>query len=127
MVDRRKTVEQYTAWLQEQEWSYFATLTTRFPLTLKSGRRLMVKLAKNTCQTRDDMIFWVAERFEARDGYHMHALVKSRMSAEEIWTWWFKRYGRAQVLAYDPNVGGAGYVAKYVTKAVADYDIEISG
>ena len=125
MIDKRETVAQYTDWLKAQEWSYFATFTTSFPLTLKSARRLILKLADKTCPTQGDLLFWVAERFEVREGYHMHALVKSRIGATEIWSWWKKRYGRAQVLIYDPNVGGAGYVAKYVTKSIADYDLEV--
>lgn len=72
------------------------------------------------------MIFWVAEKFELREGYHLHALMRTDVSGTAIWQWWFRRFGRAEVRDFDPKLGAAGYVAKYVTKQLADYDVEIS-
>ena len=60
-------------------WTWFATFTTPYELTLKSARRLVERTGKAwqkldpTCR-----IFWVAERFEVKDGYHLHALVYAR-------------------------------------------------
>lgn len=73
-------------------------------------------------------MFWAAERFElGREGYHMHALIETRQSPRQIELWYQKHYGRADVQRYDPNRGAAGYVAKYMTKRVFDYDLLTGG
>lgn len=71
--------------------------------------------------------FFVGHEVGARGRLHLHALLgglapQTRRSA--LWAWWFERYGRAQLLPYDPARGAAHYVAKYVTKDFAHYDIE---
>lgn len=124
MGDPLQTIRAYETWLQERHWDYFGTFTTRYPITLKSARRLMDKLAGRLNTAGPVTMFWAAERFELRDGYHLHALVESPVPKDAIWRFWFKRYGRADVQDYDPKLGGAGYVAKYVTKKIADFDIE---
>jgi len=68
-------------------------------------------------------MFWVAEQFHGRDGFHLHSLLTCPYRADAIWNYWFHRYGRARILLYDPAIGGSGYVAKYVTKRIADYDL----
>lgn len=118
-------VKTWKEFLDGHEWDYFSTFTTRYPITLKSARRLMEKVGKHSCLTKDSMMFWVAEHFEVRDGYHTHALMKTPLDASSIWQWYFKRYGRASILTYRKNIGGTGYVAKYVTKKIADYDLYV--
>lgn len=116
---------QYGKWLEDQPWDYFATFTTKYSITLKSARRMMGGLSKKVCVRSDSMIFWVAEKFQLRDGYHMHALIRTPIDSRQLWSWWFKRYGRNEIRAFRPDVGATGYVAKYVTKNLTDYDVEI--
>ncbi len=119
----RPSVSDWTPYLQGKPWSQFATFTTTLPISLKSARRLMEKVATRVLRGGEYM-FWAAERFElGREGYHLHALINTRHSAKQIEAWYSKLYGRADVRRYDPKRGAAGYVAKYMTKAAFDYDM----
>ena len=74
---RKRDNDPYADWLQNYGYQFFCTFTTRYELTLRSARRLMER-------THDKYkkhfgychLFWVAEKFEAKDGYHTHALLK---------------------------------------------------
>ena len=69
---------QYAHWLQHYNWDYFCTFTTGYELTMKSARRLMVRF-KNIAEreTSSELsIFWVCEKYEMKDGFHLHALMK---------------------------------------------------
>ena len=115
-------VEDWTPFLQEKEWTQFATFTTAKPITLKSARRLMEKVATRVLKANEYM-FWAAERFDlGREGYHMHALINTRHSAKQIEDWYKEHYGRCDVSRYNPERGAAHYCAKYMTKHVFDYD-----
>lgn len=73
-----------------------------------------------------EKLFWAAEPFSlgVREGsYHVHALLETRQSAKQVEDWYSKKYGRADVRRYDSKLGAVGYVAKYMTKTVHDYDI----
>lgn len=74
----------------------------------------------------EEKLFWAAEPFQlgVREGsYHMHALIETRHSAKQVEDWWREHYGRADVRRYDSKLGAVGYVAKYMTKQVHDYDL----
>ena len=74
----------------------------------------------------DEKLFWCAEPFQlgVREGsYHVHALIETRHSAKQVEDWYSKTHGRADVRRYDPKLGAAGYVSKYMTKAIHDYDL----
>jgi len=67
----------YAEWLNSFEWDYFVTLTTHYELTLKSARRLAERWhEKMRKHDFEPILFWVAERFETKDGYHIHGLLK---------------------------------------------------
>ena len=40
-----------------------------------------------------------------------------------MWRLGFRMFGRTYIEEYDPDLGAAGYVSKYVTKRLADYDL----
>lgn len=73
----------YSDWLQAMRWTWFATFTTPYALTLKSARRLVDRTVL-AWQKLDPScrVFWVAERFELKDGYHLHALVYAKNGQE---------------------------------------------
>jgi hypothetical protein len=69
--------------LFSQAW--FGTLTTQYSMTLPSARRAVerfqnvVKRKMNTCS-----ICWFAEKHETRDAYHLHLLVASNATRDEL-------------------------------------------
>lgn len=66
----------YADWLNTIDWTFFCTFTTRYELTLKSARRLMeryhegLKIYAGECK-----LFWVAEKYEMKDGFHTHGML----------------------------------------------------
>ena len=69
--------ESYIKWINEEEWTFFTTLTTRYELTQKSTGRAAVRFHKSLKEISDDQckMFFVSEKFELKDGYHLHALI----------------------------------------------------
>ena len=69
--------------------SWFATLTTQYTLTLPSARRAVQRFVDVAKRKQHRIaVCWFAERYEAKDGYHLHALVSSnatRNELNEIW------------------------------------------
>ena len=80
---KRDAWSAYSQWLSSFEWTWFATFTTPYELTMKSARRLIERTVDQwrkidpTCR-----VFWVAEKFELKDGFHLHALVYAKNGTE---------------------------------------------
>ena len=136
----QSTKTAYSSWLNSYKWTHFVTLTTPYTLTLKSGRRLVERFFYKLKEHEfEPSIFWVAERYEVKDGYHLHALLrinKKNLKKHEL-TFICELYqicaGTSKVGLVDGNIkylnwsrlefqkyikggGGGAYVTKYVTK-----------
>jgi hypothetical protein len=75
----------YIDYLNSLPWDYFITGSTAFPLTLPSLRRQWERWY--SLLFNYSVLFWVGEKFECRDGYHGHGLLKlnrSRLLPENI-------------------------------------------
>jgi len=73
----KEEVQEYVDWLDKFSWDFFATFTTGHELTLPSARRAMEGFHEGMTKYFTDVkMFWVAEPFEVKEGYHTHALVK---------------------------------------------------
>lgn len=67
----------YANFLGTLDWDYFCTFTTGYELTLKSARRAMQRFHNKIAQNYGgSILFWVAEPYECKDGFHTHALLK---------------------------------------------------
>lgn len=79
------------------------------------------------CET----IFWGTEAGPETGRIHCHALIKlssrSMETTHSMWTLGHRMFGRTYIEEYDPELGAAGYIAKYVTKRLADYDLWVPG
>jgi hypothetical protein len=78
--NNRKT-QDYTDYLNSLPWDYFITGSTGYTLSLKAARRLAIRF--HNLLPSGSRTFFVSEKFECKDGYHIHALVwieKSRLS-----------------------------------------------
>jgi hypothetical protein len=137
---------EYANWLNSYKWTHFVTLTTPYELTLKSSRRLAERFhAKLKEHNFDPILFWVAERYENKDGYHIHALLKLNRQLEhheyvfitEIYQvvsgtltlrdllnapkdengrTTYKKWSRIDLQRYSKGKNGTAYVTKYVLK-----------
>ena len=107
----------------------------------------------DSIRTDGSLLFWVAEKFECKDGYHAHGLLKisnkfKTLDPDNVFLFqrlidqwqsatgnkaianhdgkieWEKSSWNALNLSrYDKKRGAGGYCAKYVFKNDADYDL----
>lgn len=117
--------QEYAEFLDSIPWDYFCTFTTPYELTLKSARRLSNRIARTINIPRAGKMFWGAEKFECKDGYHLHALINSPVPKHVLWEWYFEKYGRNSITNYDSGKSGSYYVTKYISKELSDWDIII--
>lgn len=48
-------------------------------------------------------------------------------TAETMWTLGYRMFGRTLIEPFNPDLGAAHYVSKYVTKRLADFDLWTNG
>jgi hypothetical protein len=123
--------------LSGMPWSFWSTFTTRKELTMKSARRSMALLGDILTSEgyNDYTIFWASEPYDVKEGQHLHALVhfssadtindnKEHFNAlRKAWTTAIGDiHARQYHVRYNPQLGARYYVAKYISKKLADYD-----
>ena len=142
---RKKTLQnEYANWLESQNWDFYCTFTTNYELTLKSARRIMIKLHdtlnKNHSRSR---FFWVAEPFDCKEGFHTHALLHfndrdyqnisisgNSLDFELLRKAWLKCNPKksnayCKLERFKKSRGATSYVGKYMNKHRSDYDLLI--
>lgn len=78
-------IQAYTDYLNSLPWDYFVTGSTGYILSLQAARRLAMRF--HNMLPSNSRTFFVSEKFECRDGYHIHMLVwieKSKLSPRSI-------------------------------------------
>jgi hypothetical protein len=136
-----KVQNAFGEWLQSYTWTHWATFTTPYTLTLPSARRLMQRFGEMRVSPAPGSkkvvkrLFWAAEPFDCKEGYHTHALVeidegmpyKAVLNAYQIASGNKKisktKWSRVQMSAYNPQKAAAFYLSKYISKKLADYDL----
>lgn len=137
-TQNKSNADAYGRWLDTNQWNLFCTFTTRYSLSVKSARRSMERLKEflATQYSFKATIFWVAEPFDTGDSYHLHALLKIEGTATENLIYFIKKawqivsrgkngkeYNQTVLRKYEPAKGAHFYVAKYLHRPNADYDI----
>jgi len=114
---KREMWAEYSAFLSKLKWTWFATFTTPYELTLKSARRLVERVADRWRKEDPTVrVFWVAEKFELKDGYHLHALVHAK-NGKELFSTFIQGY---QEMTRGRVVGNAGgKVVRSLDKKIA--------
>jgi len=143
--------DHWADYLESQEWDFFGTFTTGYSMTLPAARRAMERLRDiykrettfGPMSTEVGMrIFWVAEPFDTKEGYHTHALIYSHNRClkdslnEDGLSEDFARLKRSWDIAagskvgsrcdiqrYVPARGANSYLGKYLMKSHCDYEI----
>ena len=140
-LERREQLEQWGNWLRDGwDWDLFVTLThDNSEAALGRGTRNIVGW-KASADRWDEFIdravipnsrpvavpHWVRGREPNpwRKGTHFHALLGGfgDGSRKALWEWWFREqgYGLARILPYEPALGAAHYLTKYVVKDLGD-------
>ena len=122
MSKGKQILNSYANYLGTFDWDYFATFTTGYELTLKSARRSMGRFHDKMNNYGGSTLFWVAEPFECKDGYHTHALLKlnDRDLVDEKRRIVFSSVADGTVCSYDIKESGFDVVKntwQYVTRA----------
>lgn len=116
-------------------WDWWATLTFRDPhnprlpnwtkpgwsYTEKAYNALVLHL---TFLNDLKPVKWVRgkEYQHWRGVPHFHSLISgvANLRRDEVWGWWFEKYGLARIEPYDRSLGAGFYLCKYVTKELGD-------
>lgn len=124
--------EALAGWLDQKPWHLWTTFTTAYELTLPSARRSMIRMFDRVNQDNKSAVFWAAEKFDAKDGFHLHTLwtfqneIYDRKLYKEFVNNWrvVSKTNKAAVYSerYQKEFGAHNYLAKYITKAITDYD-----
>ena len=132
-------VIEYADFLNGFDWDFFCTFSTRYELTMKSARRVMERLHSHLTKHYGKVkLFFVAEPFDVKNGYHTHALVQFEQpiarslksilrQAWQIVSGGIGGKGNNHTILkkYDKDLGANYYVSKYMFKQNSDYDILI--
>lgn len=131
-----KQIQEFGGWLSGIEWSHYATFTTGYELTIPAARRAMHRLHDNLDRIAPASMFWAAEPFDAKEGYHTHALlnINSALTFKNVVDIWQKvskggkgKWNRVDLQKFDKEKGAGYYLSKYITKNLTDYDFLTSG
>jgi hypothetical protein len=121
------------------DWDLFVTLTFRDPVYRPGSNwtRPGWRQAKQAWAQFTDLIMsdcaagrWVRcfELQKWRGAPHIHALVSGvdpDLNIKDARDWAYHQYGLARITQYDPNLGAAWYISKYVESHT--FDIEFGG
>ncbi len=125
-LDGRGVPYQYARFLNTLPWSHFATFTTRESIGRFATRRLIQKISKKIpirSSQSNVKIFWAAEQFKSKDGYHIHCLINCPLPGHiaELKSWYENNHGFCKIL---PKNGRASdYVVKNISHVLNDYDL----
>ena len=119
-------------------WDWFMTGTFRDPGPAEQARgwtRVGLAYSKRACDAflrkvgdmrgmQDHHWFRAREYQRERGVPHYHMLIGgvAGLRRDEAWDWWFKRFGFARILPYEPDKGARFYLCKYVTKPLGDFE-----
>lgn len=126
----------YGQWLSAyDDWTHWITLTTRYELTLKSARRIAVGFHKELMRAGPCRIFFAAEPFDVKEGFHLHVLGKipNILNTKCIAQTYQgvsgnkdlkkEKWNRISLEPYNGKLGAGYYIGKYISKQLSDYDI----
>jgi len=136
-------VKGMVSFLHEKKFDLFATFTTSKPISLPSTRRLAGKFINRFHAPEETELFWCAEPFDTREGFHFHALIKNGLmyNQDDYFRYWttgehytytdedgisFDRkrgkFGRSHFFKINRSKNAEFYLTKYITKKLSDYD-----
>lgn len=119
-------------WLDGKKWDTWTTLTTQYELTLPGARRAVVRFQELTDKIAPSTVFWVSEKFDCKDGFHLHSLwnfdgaISNKTNYELFKEAWKTAVNNEKAFCYSERYerghGAHTYLSKYITKGITDYD-----
>lgn len=112
-------------WLERFPWDHYVTLTFKDKSGPDLARRSFDRWIRRLEQEAKLPLLWFVGHENGRllGRLHLHALVGNTREVspavmEKLWT-----PGWSRIMPYQPTLGAAYYVTKYVTKEMLDYDV----
>ena len=124
-IDRRQRIA-WAEFLQQADWSHFATLTTSEPVSVDRLRREFVAgFVRRLARPAQRPLAWFYAMEPSADGqrHHVHALLAhtESLNVAQLGRAW--KLGNTRILVYDPRRGAAGYVSKHLAANPELYDV----
>lgn len=106
-------------------WQVISHMTFAWEASIWSAQRCYEKFMRT--EMRGVSYFYSLEQNPGRDGYHVHALWCdcAGRSRRLCWQMWFERYGRNRIEPVKSRNDVSDYVAKYVTKEFAWWNVRM--
>ena len=132
----KRLVNEYGNFLGQTNWTFYCTLSTTYPLSVKSAKRYIEAMHELLELTFNliNQIYWVAEPFDSNYGFHIHCLVKfncedpHKHKKKLIKAWqivtkgsYGKKYNCTSVVPYNANLGAKYYVVKGIGRNEVEY------
>lgn len=128
-MQRNEFIKGFIQLVDGHKWDYWTTFTLKRSMSMAGARRFSNVIANDFCKPspfKSTGLLWVAEQFDVKEGYHIHALVTSNLTIKGLLQRKKEKpdtYGRIHIEPYDPVRGAKGYCAKYITKDISDWDV----
>ena len=132
----KRIVNEYGNFIGQTNWTFYCTLSTHYRLNIKNAQRYIERTHEQLKLNfkLSNQMFWVAEPFDTKFGFHVHCLVKFEcedpfkhkkdlIKAWEIVTKgkYGKMYNWTHIVPYKPNFGGNFYVVKAIHRNDVEY------
>ena len=129
-------INEYGKYLGLTDWTFYCTLSTHYSLRVKSAQRYIEKTHEQLEHNFNlkTQMYWVAEPFDSKYGFHIHCLVKFSCKdplehkKDLIKAWQRvtkgkngKKYNWTNIVPYDPKLGGKFYVVKGIGRNDVEY------
>jgi hypothetical protein len=129
----------FVDWLEPYNWNWWGTLEFSPQKPLKDpirAKKYFTDYVKNNLDQPDQpwcSYFMSVEHFKSNFFTHIHFMLSGiceglseKNAGKAIGGPWWKKYGGYCYLQkFDSKLGAAGYLAKYVTKDLCDWDIRV--
>jgi hypothetical protein len=125
LAGERDTRQAYRDYLHQTEWTHFATLTFRTPVSASTAWGRFNQWVSAICTRYGRTIPWFAVvEFGEEQERHIHALLKApSISSDALRSHW--KAGFSDIQGFDEEKPGISYLTKTLNRDDAEYDLEI--
>lgn len=117
---KTKTKETTIRTYSELDWDYFCTLKVNNTLTVDNIHKEMDNYVKRL--KYNTTIFYVVDKYNMYDGYHIHALIKTRDKSEYVSKMWecknWTQKNGTYIVDYDKTLVMFDFAGKVVNEGV---------
>jgi len=127
MSNQEEVRNAFGNWLATFKWTYFLTITFRFPRQPHTAQSTIREVGKTVRRSHSGYLFLGSELHVNRT-LHLHGLLEARggparFSRWQLWADLYERFGRSEVRDVQSREAVSLYVSKYVTKGLTEWDM----